>query len=93
MRTAACFLGLCRLARYSALQIKLECESIAKLVGENYYTHNLCTKKIYSAQGYLFKTTILFIHKYLHSIEQHYVDLFLHGTHYILKIELLYYFQ
>lgn len=93
MRTADCFLCLCRLARYSAVQIKLECECITKLVGENYYMHNLCTKKIYSPQGYLFKKTILLIYKYLHSIEQHYVDLFLHGTHYILKIELLYYFQ
>lgn len=81
------------LYEYSAVQIKLQCECIAKLVGENYYTYNLCTKKIYSPQSCLFKRTILFIYKYLHSIEQHCVDLFLHGIHCILKIELFYYFQ
>lgn len=81
MLTASSAIGA--LQDYRAVQIKLQCECIAELVGENYYVHNLCTKKIYSPQSYLFKNTILFIYKYLHSIEQHYVDLFFHGIHYI----------
>lgn len=95
VRNADCFHHHCCLVRTQCRQnkIKLKCERVAKGVEEKCYMHNLCTKKkIYSTRSCLFKGTALFIHKYLHSMEQHCIDLLLLWIHYILKTELFCYF-